>query len=65
MNKVIIITGGSRGIGAATALLAAEKGFAAGLNYLKKYTAAIEIASFLQLLLHIKSYFSRLACMSV
>ena len=40
MNKVIIITGGSRGIGAATALLAAEKGYAVGINYLKNKDAA-------------------------
>ncbi len=34
MEKVIIITGGSRGIGAATAYLAAERGYAVGVNYL-------------------------------
>ena len=33
MNKVLLITGGSRGIGAATALLAAEQGYAVGVNY--------------------------------
>ena len=44
MNKVILITGGSRGIGAATALLAAEKGYAVGVNYLKNKTSAAEIA---------------------
>jgi NAD(P)-dependent dehydrogenase (short-subunit alcohol dehydrogenase family) len=43
MNKVVIITGGSRGIGAATALLAAEKGYAVGLNYVKNKTAAEEV----------------------
>jgi hypothetical protein len=37
MNKVIIITGGSRGIGAATALLAAEKSFPAGSIFKKIY----------------------------
>lgn len=34
MNKVIIITGASRGIGAATALLAAARGYAVCVNYL-------------------------------
>jgi len=43
MNKVLIITGGSRGIGAATALLAAEKGYAIGINYLKNKNAAEEV----------------------
>ncbi|MGH8743313.1 MAG: SDR family oxidoreductase [Burkholderiales bacterium] len=33
MNKVILITGGSRGIGAATAKLAAERGYAVCVNY--------------------------------
>ena len=33
MDKVIVITGGSRGIGAATALLAAEQGFRICINY--------------------------------
>ena len=43
MNKVLIITGGSRGIGAATALLAAAKGYAVGINYLKNKKAAEEL----------------------
>jgi NAD(P)-dependent dehydrogenase (short-subunit alcohol dehydrogenase family) len=33
MDKVIVITGGSRGIGAATALLAAEQGYRICINY--------------------------------
>ena len=33
MKRVILITGASRGIGAATARLAAERGFAVGVNY--------------------------------
>ena len=33
MQPVILITGGSRGIGAATARLAAEQGYAVGINY--------------------------------
>lgn len=43
MNKVVIITGASRGIGAATALLAAERGYAVGINYLKNKNAADEL----------------------
>ena len=43
MNKVLIITGASRGIGAATALLAAAKGYAVGINYLKNKKAAEEL----------------------
>lgn len=33
MEKIIVITGGSRGIGAATALLAAEQGYKVGITY--------------------------------
>ncbi len=33
MSKIILITGGGRGIGAATALLAAEKGYDVAINY--------------------------------
>jgi len=40
MSKVIIVTGGSRGIGAATALLAAERGYAVCVNYVKNKSAA-------------------------
>jgi NAD(P)-dependent dehydrogenase (short-subunit alcohol dehydrogenase family) len=40
MNKVLIITGAGRGIGAATALIAAENGYAVGINYLKNKNAA-------------------------
>ena len=40
MNKVLIITGAGRGIGAATALMAAERGYAVGINYLKNNNAA-------------------------
>ena len=41
--KVVIITGGSRGIGAATALLAAERGYHVAINYLKNKNAADEL----------------------
>ncbi len=40
MNKVMLITGGSRGIGAATALLAAERGYALIVNYTSNFEAA-------------------------
>ena len=32
MNKVLLVTGGSRGIGAATALLAAQNGWSVAVN---------------------------------
>lgn len=40
MEKVIVVTGGSRGIGAATALLAAKKGYAVCVNYRHHQEAA-------------------------
>lgn len=40
MNKTLIITGGSRGIGAATARLAAAEGYAVCLSYLRNKPAA-------------------------
>lgn len=40
MNKVLVITGGSRGIGAATALLAADRGYTVCINYKRNQTAA-------------------------
>lgn len=40
MNKVLVITGGSRGIGAATALLAAARGYTVCINYQKNQNAA-------------------------
>jgi len=40
MKKVIVITGASRGIGAATARLAAARGYAVCVNYLKNQAAA-------------------------
>ena len=43
MNKIMIVTGGSRGIGAATALLAAQRGYAVCVNYLRNHRAAEEI----------------------
>ena len=43
MNKIMIVTGGSRGIGAATALLAAQRGYAVCVNYLHSREAADEV----------------------
>ena len=40
MEKVIVITGASRGIGAATARLAAARGYAVCVNYLRSQAAA-------------------------
>ena len=43
MNKVLLVTGGSRGIGAATALLAAQNGWAVAVNYTANSLAADEV----------------------
>lgn len=43
-RKVLLVTGGGRGIGAATALLAAGKGYAVGVNYRRDADAAEAIA---------------------
>ena len=43
MDRVAIITGASRGIGAATALLAASRGYAVCVNYRKNEAAAREV----------------------
>ncbi len=40
MKKIMIVTGGSRGIGAATARLAAQRGYAVCINYLHNRSAA-------------------------
>jgi NAD(P)-dependent dehydrogenase (short-subunit alcohol dehydrogenase family) len=45
MGKVIVITGASRGIGAATACLAAARGYAVCVNYLRNQEAANHIVS--------------------
>lgn len=41
MNKILLVTGGSRGIGAATALLAGQRGYSVCVNY-RQNTAAAE-----------------------
>ncbi|VTU17137.1 SDR family oxidoreductase [Variovorax sp. PBL-E5] len=43
MNQVLLITGGGRGIGAATALLAAQRGYAVAVNYANNSLAADEV----------------------
>ena len=43
MSKIVLITGGSRGIGAATALLAAHQGYAVAVNYASNSLAADEV----------------------
>ena len=43
MNPVVLVTGGSRGIGAASALLAARHGFAVAVNYSAHSLAADEV----------------------
>lgn len=47
MNKTILITGASRGIGAATAILAAERGYQVCVNYLKNKEAALDVVDFI------------------
>jgi NAD(P)-dependent dehydrogenase (short-subunit alcohol dehydrogenase family) len=44
MTGVALITGGSRGIGAATAKLAAKRGYAVCINFLKREDRAREVA---------------------
>lgn len=43
MNEVLIVTGGSRGIGAATARIAGRRGYAVCVNFLKNKVAAKQI----------------------
>lgn len=48
IKKVMLITGASRGIGAATATLAAERGWAVCLNYLQNHQAAEAVLQSIQ-----------------
>lgn len=45
MNKVMIVTGASRGIGAATAILAAARGYAVCVNYVRNRIRADEVVA--------------------
>lgn len=44
-DKVILVTGGSRGIGAATARLAAQQGYAVAVNYVSNREAAESVVA--------------------
>jgi NAD(P)-dependent dehydrogenase (short-subunit alcohol dehydrogenase family) len=48
MKPIILITGGSRGIGAATAILAAKKGYNVCINYLKNQNVADALVTKIQ-----------------
>jgi NAD(P)-dependent dehydrogenase (short-subunit alcohol dehydrogenase family) len=43
VDEVLLVTGGGRGIGAATALLAARKGYAVAVNYTRNEAAAQDV----------------------
>jgi len=43
LDKVLLVTGGSRGIGAATALMAAQQGWSVAVNYAANSLAADEV----------------------
>ena len=45
MSGILVVTGASRGIGAATALLAARRGYAVCVNYLQNRAAADEVVA--------------------
>jgi NAD(P)-dependent dehydrogenase (short-subunit alcohol dehydrogenase family) len=48
LEQVLLVTGGSRGIGAATAVLAARKGWAVAVNYTRDERAAAEVVARIQ-----------------
>ena len=48
MDKVVLITGGGRGIGAATARLAASRGYAVCVNYRTNRQAAARVVGDIQ-----------------
>mgnify|MGYP000225468850 CR=1 FL=1 len=45
MNKVVIVTGGGRGIGAATSILLGEKGYAVCVNYRTRSAEAEQVVA--------------------
>lgn len=45
MNKILLVTGGSRGIGAAAAVLAAQRGWDVAVNYTRDAEAAERVAA--------------------
>jgi NAD(P)-dependent dehydrogenase (short-subunit alcohol dehydrogenase family) len=45
MQKIVLVTGASRGIGAATAMLAAKRGYAVAVNYRSDRVRAEEVAA--------------------
>lgn len=45
MSGVMVVTGGSRGIGAATAMEAARRGFAVCVNYVRSEAAALQVVA--------------------
>jgi NAD(P)-dependent dehydrogenase (short-subunit alcohol dehydrogenase family) len=47
-QPVMLVTGGGRGIGAATAKLAAARGYAVAINYLHNHAAAAEMAGYIR-----------------
>lgn len=48
MNSILLITGGARGIGAASALLAAQRGYAVAVNYSANEAAAAAVVRQIQ-----------------
>jgi NAD(P)-dependent dehydrogenase (short-subunit alcohol dehydrogenase family) len=48
VKQILIVTGGGRGIGAATAILAAERGYAVCVNYKKNQAAAEAVVAGIQ-----------------
>ncbi len=48
MKKVVIVTGGGRGIGAATSVLAAQRGYAVCVNYRSNEASANDVVSEIQ-----------------
>ncbi len=48
MSKVLLVTGGSRGIGAATALMATQRGYSVAVNYAERRDRADETVAKIQ-----------------